>query len=91
MKFGAGIVGFSLPSHDEYVKQVIYRLVVNYQETEQEVPLLGLKKGNFKMIDFRPDHDSLMDLKNRYRFVDWNRTDLYVKGFNDESVEMLFR
>jgi len=53
-----GIVGFSLPSHDEYVKQVTYRLVVNYQETDQEVQLLGLKKGNFKMIDFRPDHDS---------------------------------
>ena len=43
------------------------------------------------MIDFRPDHYSLIDLKNRYRFVDWKRVDLYVKGFNDESVEMLFR
>ena len=33
LNFGLAIVGFSLPQHDDYARQVLYRLVTNYQTT----------------------------------------------------------
>ena len=32
MNFGMAIIGFSLPAHDDYARQAIYRLIRNYQE-----------------------------------------------------------
>src|SRR5690606_26263633 len=34
--FGMAIIGYSLPEHDDYARQVIYSLVRNYQKSYSE-------------------------------------------------------
>ena len=92
MNYGAGIIGYSLPPHDEYIRQIVYTIVRNYQESEQTLNVgdTHIKKTNFKIIDLCKCAEEEAKIKGRYRFVDWNRTDLYVKGFDQEAVRLIF-
>jgi hypothetical protein len=49
--FGMAIIGFSLPSQDEYARQVIYRLVTNYQNTNWKEETLEHRKTPLVLID----------------------------------------
>ena len=89
--YGVGIIGFSLPPHDEYIRQIIYTIVRNYQESEEYgYGEKHLSKAKFKMVDFCENDKDLSKLKKQYCFVDWNQADLYVKGFGEEAVKLLF-
>ena len=92
MNYGAGIIGYSLPSHDKYIRQIVYTIVRNYQESEQTLNVgdIHLKKTNFKIINLCRSQEEESALRCRYRFVNWDRADLYVKGFDQEAVSMIF-
>lgn len=93
--FGAGnlrlaIIGYSLPSHDQYVRQSIYRIVRNFQRipTESMFSYKTEREPVF-MVDRKKKEGDIAEFKQRYSFVDWDRTELYMNGFNDEFVARL--
>lgn len=91
--FGIGhgtviIIGFSLPEHDEYIRQPLYHLVNNFQNNDYWKGFL--EKTNLKMIDYKQSPSEIKDYKKNYGFVDWSRTDCYFNGFNEESLKVIF-
>ena len=92
-RVGAGftrmaIIGFSLPAHDQYVRQPIYNLVRNYQSSDTTV--LGNKKSDLLMVDLRNDEKAERCFRETYRFVDWARSRVDFSGFSGRAVETLF-
>lgn len=83
-----GVIGFSLPDHDEYVKQPLYGLINAFQNVDAKH---YLEKKDLKLLDYRKTSTEIQDLKNRYSFVDWKKTSLETKGFNKISIEKLFQ
>jgi len=89
LNFGLVIVGFSLPRHDDYARQVLYRLVTNYQTTYWNEDVFGLKKSPLILIDRRQSEEELEELRRRYAFVDWTKTRTYMDGFDENAVDLL--
>lgn len=91
--FGVGhgtvaIIGFSLPEHDEYIRQPLYHLVNNFQNNDYWKDFL--EKTNLKMIDYKQSQAEIGAYKKNYSFVDWSRTDCYFDGFDEKSLEVIF-
>jgi hypothetical protein len=80
------IIGFSLPEHDEYIRQPLYWLIHNFQKYESPVAT----KTKLKMVDFRQNAKEIAAYQATYGFVDWDKADTYFGGFNKESLEMIF-
>jgi SIR2-like domain len=88
---GMALIGFSLPAHDEYVRQALYSLTRDYTESWWGDEFFGKHKLPLRIVDFRSDEQAREELRERYRFVDWSRTEAFYEGFSDEAVEFLFR
>ena len=84
-----GVVGYSLPPYDVYARQALYHVFSNYTGYEPDFELNGRKKRRVRVLDCRPDTDSGADIRTRYRFTDWSRTDLRLDGFCKSSLEWL--
>lgn len=82
------IIGFSLPGHDDYMKQGICTLIDNFQNDHSGEPLL--KKTKLKIVDYRKNEQDIQEFKNKYSFVNWNNTDCYFNGFDEKAIEMIF-
>jgi hypothetical protein len=89
LNLSLGVVGYSLPPYDAYARQVIYHVFSNYTGYEPDLEFNGRKKGRVRILDYRPDGDSGAEIRTRYRFADWSRTDLRLDGFNEVTVEWL--
>jgi hypothetical protein len=87
---GMAIVGFSLPTHDDYARQVLYGIVKNYQSLYWEEGLLGRRKAPLRLVDFRCSSAEVQLLKSRYAFIDWDKATCYFKGFDEAVVPSLF-
>ena len=80
------IIGYSLPEHDDYARQVIYRIVQNYQQATSELAdMLNVERDPILIVDYRLNQDEISSLKKRFAFVDWSKATLYGAGF-DRSV-----
>ncbi len=81
------IIGYSLPLHDNYVRQALYAAVRNFQyyDTGELIP-----KTNIRLVDLRSGDAAQEAYRSIYRFVDWNRADVCFNGFGDEAIEMVF-
>lgn len=88
--FGLAIIGFSLPAHDDYARQILHALVTNYQQHNWDKDVFGRKKTPLAIIDFFPDALSEARFRERYRFVDWSRADLSGRGFEFGSLDKIF-
>jgi hypothetical protein len=88
--FGMAIIGFSLPAQDEYARQVLYEFVTNYQKYGWDESRAGRKKTPLAIVDYFRDAASEEHFRERYRFVDWSRTNLSGKGFDLASLETIF-
>jgi hypothetical protein len=88
--YGMAIIGFSLPLHDDYARQILYGLVTNYQRYNWEKHELGGTKAPLAIVDFFPDAASEEGFRERYRFVDWSRANLNGNGFNLASLDTIF-
>ena len=82
------IIGFSLPEHDDYIRQPLYHLINNFQNNDYYEGFL--EKTNLKIIDYKQSQTEIDAYKKNYSFVDWNRTDCYFDGFNEKSLEVIF-
>lgn len=88
---GMSIIGFSLPNHDEYIKQGIYALVRNYQEYEWDYEWFGNKKTKLKLIDIHNSETELNSYKERYQFIDYDKSEIYSNGFDTDAVKLIFK
>jgi hypothetical protein len=89
LNFGMVIIGFSLPQQDDYAKQVIYRLVRNYQENYWGQSEFEHKKTPLLLIDRRASAKTRREFIERYRFVDWNRAEVQFDGFDDKALSLI--
>jgi len=81
---GVSIIGFSLPKHDEYIRQPIFKLIYNFQNYDPKI----IKKTKLKVIDYKNESE-IEEFKDNYNFIDWENTDFFTKGFNKESLKIL--
>lgn len=82
------IIGFSLPKHDEYIKQPLYHLINNYQYFFNDTSFT--KKAKLKLIDYRTTEADIRQYKRTYRFIEKNKADFYLDGFNKEALDIIF-
>jgi len=82
------IIGYSLPQHDEYIRLPLFRAINNFQEGDSTAQP---EKNKLKLIDKRNDDKSKQELKNRYRFLDPDKTEYYFNGLDDEILELLLK
>ena len=89
LNFAMAIIGFSLPPQDEYARQVIYRLVRNYQKNYWDHPTFNHKKRPLVMIDYRKLAEQEEEFRKRYAFVDWSKAITYFDGFDEKAIALL--
>lgn len=80
------IIGLSLAYHDDYIKLPLYNLIDNFQNYDPGI----IKKSKLKIVDFKQSNEEIENFKKRYSFVNWEQTDFYTNGFNEEAIEMIF-
>ena len=90
MNLGISIIGFSLPLHDDYLRICLYRMISNFQEVAWDQPLLDFYKNHVKLVDYRTDKEGKDELLERYRFIDYEKADVYTDGFSMDAVEFIF-
>lgn len=86
---GLGVVGYSLPSYDEYSRQALYHLMRNYTESEWELELNGFKKTPARILDYRKEGHSDWEIRKNYSFMNWDRAELDTKGLSVDSINWL--
>lgn len=88
--FGLSIVGFSLPQHDEYMRQILYKVMKNYQNSYWAEGFNGMKKTPVTMVDYFANSQAEQLYRERYKFVDWNKTHVIGTGFDLASLDHIF-
>jgi hypothetical protein len=91
MNFRMAIIGFSLPPQDEYARQVIYRVVKNYQNVHWDKTWDDVrhKKAPLVLVDFPASTQKEQDFRRRYAFVDWSKSQTCFSGFDENALELL--
>lgn len=87
LNLGIGIIGYSLPPHDEYARQALYHLIRNYTEFDPDFELNGLRKGPVRILDYVPEGHSGWEIRRSYSFINWGRCELKTTGMNLEGVD----
>lgn len=88
--FQMAIIGYSLPDHDDYARQMIFGLVDNYQNIPAERVSITIKeKSPLLVVDFQRSESDVKRFKDRYSFVDWTTAVLRVDGFNDDVLALI--
>ena len=87
---GVSIVGFSLPSHDEYIRIGLYQIISNYQQSWWDEPMLDVLKDHVRLVDYQSNEDSIKDYKSRYSFVIEDRANYHFGGFSEDAIDFLF-
>jgi hypothetical protein len=80
------IIGFSMPQHDDYAPQVIYRLAKNYQQIhyypyKPKAPIL--------LVDCRENECEKAQLLKRYAFLNPAQSEFNFEGFTQSVVDRL--
>ena len=83
------VIGYSLPQHDEYARQVMYRLVKNYQNVSYEPSWTTKRKEPLILVDRRHTDTEVDDYRQRYSFVDWENARTHFDGFDANFMETL--
>lgn len=88
---GVSVVGFSLPPHDEYIRIGLYQMLSNYGSW-WDSPMLqpGLLKDYARFVDYRPTPELQADYRQRYGFVNPDRSKFHFDGFGTEAIDFLF-
>jgi hypothetical protein len=91
MNLSLGIIGYSLPKYDDYAMQVLYHIARNYQHYEPNLEFEGRKKTKVRIIDFQATPVEQARFRDRYRFLDWTRTEAVFTGFGSSSADWILR
>jgi len=78
-----------LQLHEAPASQVLYRLVTNYQTAYWNEDVFGLKKRPLILIDRRQSEEEMEELRRRYAFVDWEKTEAHMAGFDENALDLL--
>lgn len=86
---GVNIIGCSLPEGDQYVKQLVYNVTLDYARNrlKQGVPW---PQPRIKVISKPRGSEEIRELHRSYRFLDPTHSDFYFEGFSAESLELIF-
>ncbi|GBF44460.1 SIR2-like domain protein [Leptospira ellinghausenii] len=87
---GLSVIGFSLPSHDEYIRILLFKIAENYKSL-WNTPFLNTLKEEIKVIDFRKNQNEKNVLLERYSFFHSSEECFWFEGFNEKSVNFLFK
>jgi hypothetical protein len=87
---GVSVIGFSLPSHDEYIRRGLYQMLSNYGSWWDSKVFDNLLKDYMRFVDFRPTQDRQQDYMDRYRFASTDRSRFFFDGFGSEAINFLF-
>lgn len=90
LNLGVSIIGFSLPAHDEYIRQILYSMVSNYQGYSWDHKFFTEYKDKVKFVDFRESENSIREYKSRFSFSDPEKSCFWFNGFSADSVNFLF-
>lgn len=90
LNLGMAIIGFSLPLHDEYARQVLYRTVCSYQRAYWDHDIIGHRKTPLVLVDYRARGTSRDEFRQRYAFVDWSKATCCFDGFTHDTLPHLF-
>jgi hypothetical protein len=90
LNLGLSVIGFSLPGHDEYIRQILYNMVSNYQQYSWNSEIFGVKKSAVKFVDYKLDDIEKQIYKSRFGFSDPSKSEYWFEGFSDESINFLF-
>ena len=90
-RFRMVIIGYSLPPHDDYARQVIYRLVTNYQDIPAERVRCDSRqqKEPIIFVDLCETPTRQNEVRERYRFIDWSKAQAFFDGFNQDVIAAL--
>lgn len=89
---GVNIIGYSIPEHDEYAQQALFRLLRNYQERYwDEDILVGLRKKKIILVDRQSDQAGQDLLRKRYGFLQDSKTHYVWSGFDESAVRLIER
>lgn len=88
LNFGLSIIGYSLPTQDEYARQILHALVTNYQETHWDEDVFGLRKQPMVIVDRCQNEAEETAFRERYRFVNWDRAVFCTGGLSEHSLRI---
>ena len=84
------VIGYSLPRHDDYARQVLYSVARNYQSENSDLATyLHIERDPIMLVDYRSSVAGLKELKQRYAFFDWSKSILHSAGFDHSVIERL--
>lgn len=86
---GVIVIGYSIPQHDNFARQILLHIFSNYQQLYWEEEYAGSIKKPVLLIDYRPDSVSEAYYRLSYSFSDTNKTNYYLKGFSNEAVKKI--
>ena len=82
------VIGFSLPEHDQYVLQPIGNCITIFQSPYSMIS--SEEKTRLKIVDRRTTQDEIDAFRRVYSFVDWDNTDCYFGGFDEDAIKLIF-
>lgn len=87
---GVVVIGYSLPSHDDYAKQALFRLAHNYQESWWEEDFFDeRRKEKVIVVDKQEGDAERREFMSRYGFLDSAKTEFVWEGFNRSAVDLI--
>lgn len=90
LNLGMCIIGYSLPPHDDYAKQVLFRILRNYQDNWWDKEVIDKRrKSRVVLIDRRDNTQERRDLMTRFGFIEPGKAVFHLSGFDDEAVELI--
>jgi len=87
---GIAIIGYSLPKHDDYVRQALFHLLRNYQRIwwDQDFPG-NCRKFPVIMIDRQNGDEEARIYRKSYGFIDPSKTLYHLGGFDDNAMDLI--
>lgn len=86
---GVSVIGFSLPSHDEYIRIGLHQMLRNYASW-WDSPMLDVLKDYARFVDYKPSQPERDAYVERYRFAGADRSRFFFDGFGNSALEFLF-
>jgi hypothetical protein len=80
-----GIIGFSLPKHDEYIRVPLNTIISNFNNPQWN----SVKKESLKIIDYKTSVEEQKEFKANYNFLDPLKTEFFFDGFGYNAIKFL--
>lgn len=86
---GVIIVGYSLPQHDDYAKQALFRMLRNYQDTSWDESQLGERKKSPVLLVDKQDEAHGREFLAHFGFIDADKVRTHFAGFDEDALALI--